>query len=154
MAIDSQSKEIDGVMYEVWRMPNLAAAKLLVRIGKFLGPAIGAIPKIDTEGQSLGNVEFSTDMLTSPISALLQALTEEQLESITYELLYKAKMGNTILTKSNINTELPNVLVLFKLLAFAFEVTYASFLEGLSLSNLTPLMNLVTEPKKQKSSVS
>lgn len=150
MAIESKTREIDGVSFEVWKMPNMAAAKLLVDFGKFVGPAIGAVPPVSFDKDVKDSI--LTNILTSPLSALLKALDKEQLEAITKALLYKAKAGPKELTMQVVDYDLPNVFTVFKLLAFALEVNYSSFLEGFTMSNVGPLVSLLTEMRSAQSS--
>ena len=126
--VESRSKEIDGQNYTVTQMPARKALKLTHRLGKALGPAFSHLAAGHKDGV---NLDFSE--VGRAIESLFAALSEEDLDIIVKELLNSA----TVTTEKGIQPVLPQIDILlagrmdtmFKLIGFALEVNYGSFLD-------------------------
>lgn len=139
MATKAQEREIDGLVFEVAQLPAMRANKLLVRLGKVIGPALGKVSKLMQGGaKSIADAELSA--VGEAIEALFDKLTPEEFEAVTKELLAGASVtgaesvedGGTGGKKVPLLPVFDRVMqgrtvTLGKLLAFAFEVNFADF---------------------------
>lgn len=118
--------------FVVTQLPAMRSGKVLMRIGKGLGPAIaGLITAVDSKG---GDFK-SADSLASAARDLFTALDGDELERITRDLLDTAQVK----INGEIVPVMPQFDMLFtghvgswfSLLWFAFEVNFGSFIGAL-----------------------
>lgn len=74
MAIETKSKEIDGVTYTVTQLPGMKALKMQPRLARVIAPALALA---------------STDV-GAGIASLFERLTPDELDAIARELLFNA----------------------------------------------------------------
>ena len=124
--VESRSKEIDGRSYTVTQMPAMKALRMTHRLGKALGPAIGHLAVQD--GQ-----EVDIERIGKALEALFTAMSEDDLETITKELLNSATVivdSKSLPVLAQFNTLMAGQIeTVFKLLGFALEVNYGSFFD-------------------------
>jgi hypothetical protein len=121
--LNHQIKVIDGVTFQVQQLPAMRATKLLVRLGKILGPAAVAVDDV-----ALG------------IQKLFDGLDPELLEDLIKSLFDGVQVADPEITKGKLTPVMPvfdllfmgRMGLLFQALKFALEVNYGSFLGDLS----------------------
>jgi hypothetical protein len=66
----------------------MAGGKLLVRLGRVLGPAIAGLANaVDLRSAALGGLNLRDEVLPGAVRALFEHLTEAELEHLTKTLL-------------------------------------------------------------------
>jgi hypothetical protein len=136
MAREKKEREIDGLRFEVTQMGARKAQEVLVRVSGILAPALGKA--IAGAGKaSSGNVldtQIDLAALGDALPALFQRLTPRELEDIQKELLENAYVtvgGQEQRVWTQWDSVMPNAFTGLKLTAFAFEVNFGNFFEGL-----------------------
>lgn len=136
MSLKTQSKEIGGDTFTVSQLPMFRALRLLNRIGRAVGPALGHVASAydasKGDGAPVDGVRVG-EAVGRALSALFGSLSDDELEAITRAMLETAMIESngktTPLLKSIDLVMQGRILDLFKLLAFAFEVNYGDFFE-------------------------
>lgn len=80
--LDAHRKRIDGVEYEVRMLPATRATKLLVKLGKMLGPAFAAIAR----GEGGIDREIDGALFAGAVSALFASADPDEVDAILKEL--------------------------------------------------------------------
>ena len=128
MPREPQIRVIDGYTVQVQALPVFAGQRLFVRllktVGGSIGPALAALASSGSKG--LGDIDLSQHL-----PAALAALSPEELESITKELLTGAVLDpygspQNLLAVCDIVFQ-GSVLTLFKCAMFAAEVNFPDF---------------------------
>lgn len=124
----TQEREIDGMSFAVTQLPGMRGLKLLARLGRVLGPAVAKALAGASNGLK-GEVDF--EVMGEAVGTLFERLTEKELEEVTRELLQAATVDNRPLLQGFDVTMQGKTLTILKVLLFAFEVNYGSFLDVL-----------------------
>ncbi len=133
-------KIIDGEQYTFCQLPPKKSLKLLTRILKIIGPALGGVVK-DAGNISEGNIESILDLDIDPgmiVSQLCSRLDENDVEYIIdmllSQVLHSGKGEVSRVFDEHFGGRLPH---LFRVIAAALEVEYGDFFGGkLDLENL------------------
>lgn len=128
MSLKTEARDIDGLHVTCSQLPAMRSYSVFTRLGKVLGPAIGALANATIEE----NVK-DTDVkeLAPAMAALLQGLADD--ESLVYPLLAtvsvkKDGMDILLTDEANINLAFEGKFkALLLTLKFALEVNYADF---------------------------
>lgn len=128
---ETRELEIGGKTYRVTQLPAMRSLKLLNRLGRVLGPALGTLAGAATSSSGLSGMDVGK--LGEAAELLFDKLSEKELEDIVLQLteLVECSDGEKsfVLTKPHIDTLFQgDVGGLLKLVAFALEVNYGSFL--------------------------
>lgn len=75
---DYHEEAIDGVTYQVRMLPARRAQRLLIRLGRIIGPGLGALQDLDEE--------LGTALFARAASALFLSADEEAVDGILMEL--------------------------------------------------------------------
>lgn len=128
----TQAREIDGLSFSVSQLPPMKALRMLNRLRRCIGPALGKALG-GMSAKSLKDVDVTA--LADAIEAL--NLPDQELEDITKELLYAAFVTHegvtgALLSGGQFNAVMSGrVGTILKLIAFAVEVNYGSFFVAL-----------------------
>lgn len=76
--LDFHEETIDGVTYQVRMLPARRAQRLLIRLGKIIGPGLGAVRDADAE--------IGAALFAQAASALFLSADEEAVDGILMEL--------------------------------------------------------------------
>jgi len=151
MPREPQTRVIDGHTVQVQALPVFKGQKLFVRllkaVGGSFGPAFAALASSGSKG--LGDIDLAQHLPT-----MFSALSPEELESITRELLTGAVLDphsepRNLLAVCDIVFQ-GSVLTLFKCAMFAVEVNFGDF-RGLVLGMLTDARRKTEESKASPS---
>lgn len=127
MAIETQSKLIDGVEYSVTQLPARRALKLKAKLIKSFGSVFASF---------ISNGK-DPDNLAKAIQLFSQSIDENQFESIIVELLSTARKRGHELTPSTIDTEFAgDIAGIYKVSAYVIEVNYANFFTMMGIGSL------------------
>ena len=135
MAKTTQIKTIDSIEYSIDQLGGMKGLRLFNRLLRLCAPALGSIGKALADRKSLADMDL--DSVGKAVSAMLVSLTDDDLESLTRELL-----GSCTFDREGKRIELmsPGVFdlemrgkvgTILKLLSFALEVNYGNFFEAL-----------------------
>ncbi len=130
---EPQSKVIDGVTYEVQMLPGTKSWKMLLRLGKMIGPALGKV--IDgSEGslQNLMNADLSEVFIGEALTALTERMDEAEVEIIIQQLAECTIVDNKPLKGIFELHFQGNPGALLKWLAFAVQANFAPFSNALA----------------------
>jgi len=123
-------KMIDGEDYTFCLLPPRQSVRLLTKIMKIIGPALGTI----VEGNDLSNLDSVQDIdfdLSKAVSALFDHVNEDDVDMIIDALISQViHKGTGDLSKSfdyHFQGRLPH---LFKVIGAALEVQYGDFFAG------------------------
>lgn len=132
MALQNQTREINGVTYEIQQLPARRAMKLLARLGKLVAPLVAVAQGAAKSG---GVLKLDAGLLTSAVGGLFDALPPEDVEPLMAELFASA-----VILDGNARVPLWPVFDLrmqgrtfdvLKLAAFAVEVNFGDFFDAL-----------------------
>ena len=133
--LESKQRVIGEVEYLVTQLPAPQGRKLLVRLYKVLGPAIGAALKgLPEDGRaSIGDIEVSS--IGDAMIQLAHSLTEEDLEFLVATMTPQTQISREPGKWLALKTEemfhwSGRYQHMFVWLGFALEVNYGSFLPG------------------------
>ena len=118
-------KNIDGKEYQFGLLNPFKANKLLIKLTKIIGPALGSM----TKG---GDVESIMDMdLSEVMEGLCSRLDEDQLETIMITLFEQVICEGDSMSQSFVETEFKGSLnTLYKVAFAALEVQFGDFFGG------------------------
>ena len=118
-------KQIDDKEYQFGLLNPFKANKLLIKLTKILGPALGSMSKG-------GDVESIMDMdLSEVMEGLCSRLDEDQIESIMIALFEQVLCDGDKMTQSFVETEFKGSLnTLYKVMFAALEVQFGDFFAG------------------------
>jgi len=120
--------------FTVSQLPAMRAGKLLMRLGKTIGPAIASLASaMDVrEGKDL---DVSLDAMPASVAALFANLDGNELEYLTHELLDGATVtvnGQTVPVLQGFDLLMQGQIpAWFQLLWFALTVNYGNFFDAL-----------------------
>lgn len=127
--IEDQTKVIDGLSVRVSQHPARKAARLLAKVGRTIGPAIGAL-----RGMSADDLKKDVADLTPILSALFARLEDDVVDGLITDLLSCTSVtdvdGNVhqLATASKIDHVFTGRLrSLISACAFALEVNFKGF---------------------------
>ncbi len=122
-----QEKEIDGYVFRVTQLPAMKSLRMFARLGKLFGPAITkGLAGMDIKDLS----KLDVGLLGAAFGELFTSVSENDLESLTRDLLAATTIDNVLLLPV-IDLKLQGQpLTILKLLAFALEVNYKSFFDA------------------------
>lgn len=149
MAIETVSKEIDGVTYRATQIPAMKAVKLLNRIGRVLGPTLaklgGAVGAAFAPGRKLTEVDVSAidfSKFGEAVELLFEGLDDETTERILRDLLAGVSFEKP---DGSVGALFPDsrtvafdqhftgrVLSVGKVALFAFETSFGGFSDALA----------------------
>lgn len=143
MSLKTESRVIEGLSITCTQMPAMRSYSVFARLGKVLGPAIGALAGVDTEG---GVENMDAQELAPALSALLGGLVDD--EPLALALLQGMSVnanGAEILITDAAKVDLAfsgNFKAMLLALKFSLEVNYADFFVG----GLAALQNQKAKP--------
>ena len=126
-----EEKEIDGLRFKTKQLPAMRAFKLMARLVKAIGPAIGALAKLDPSTR--------VDAVTSELAGAFSTLDDQEAERLVPEILINTTvltedargLSEKSLTKERIDEVFTGrLMTMFKVLGFALEVNYGDFIAG------------------------
>lgn len=134
--LKSETKDIDGLTFEVTQLSGFKALKMFRKLGSALGPALGELAqgfgeKVDIDAPL--EMRRMLPALGAAIPKLFSNVSEADLESITRGLLETTLVLNPENGKTSQLLPQFDVLMqgkvgtVFKLLAFAIQVNFGSF---------------------------
>lgn len=131
--IQAETRTISGDEYEVTQLPSGRGRKLLLRILRVVGPALAELVR---GGDGVKLSEVGADGLASAMQELAARLTEDDFEYAVRELAgaTKVRIGGGDPTKLETIIDLHfagEYGAMLQWLAFALEVNYRSFFDGL-----------------------
>src|SRR5258708_2424843 len=148
-----QERDIDGFKFTVQQLTAMKSLRMLNRLGRIVGPALGK-----AGGAAQGGFEnLNVKDLGDAVGTLFERLSDDELESITRELLSGATVTMSNGQNGLLMPQFDLVLqgrpeTILKLLKFALEVNYQNFFRGfagLGLGNLAnPLRSISPTPSK------
>lgn len=133
MAIGTRTKEIGGVVYEVQQHPARRAMRLLPRLGKLVGPLVGAVKAASNAG---GLGEVPADVLARLVGSLFDSISPDDFEGLLGELF----AFTTVVEPDGRKLNLWPVFDLrmqgrpedvLRLAAFSIEVNFSGFFDAL-----------------------
>lgn len=144
MGLQSETRTIGDTTYRVTQLPAGKSRRLLVRLYKVLGPAFGKLlegfdaTSVTGGGKAPSLLDIKMESVSQAMSTLAIHLTEEDLEFVVDRLftgdMVEMDVGDdkwVKLTKERVDLHFAGKLdEMFRLLAFALEVNYASFFAG------------------------
>ena len=128
MSLKTEPVEIDGIKFETTQFPAMAAFRLMARLIKVIGPAMGVL-KGATKDTTL-------ESLAPALGAALSNVSPDEAQSIALEILKctTAEVGGVLI---GLTGQAPvdqvfsgRLSMLFKVLAHALKVNYGDFSEG------------------------
>lgn len=133
MAIGTRTKEIGGITYEVQQHPARRAMRLLPRLGKLVGPLVGAVKAASNAG---GLGEIPADVLARLVGSLFDSISPDEFDALLAELFAftaivepsGAKLPLWPLFDSRMQGRPEDVL---RLAAFSIEVNFSGFFDAL-----------------------
>lgn len=129
MATTTQTKTIDGVAYAVTQLPARRAARLLNRLLRVFGPALGGLAGAAKGGASLETADLSS--VGPVLEGLFARLSEDEQDHLINELLATATVdGKEVLPVLDLHFQ-GRLGALFKLVGFAVKVNFEDFSGGL-----------------------
>lgn len=140
---NQQTRQIGDHEYTVLQLPAITALKLLTRIGKGVGPALGELAKAlsSQQGKSLQDMDIGA--VGAGMAALLAGLEGDELLAILTTLYsttsyteFDPKAGQPrkyeLANPSVVNAHFQGkVTRMLQVAAFALEANYADFFDGL-----------------------
>lgn len=132
MNLQEESVELDGTTFKTQQFPAMKAFSLLAKLVKSVGPALGALMKMDPNAQVEGN-----EVLAAAFS---------QIDDVTATKLVPEILSNTwamgedrkerqLNTLENINFVFSGKLgLMFRVIGHSLKVNYADFGQGSGLS--------------------
>lgn len=142
--ITTREKRIDEHDVRCTPHKGRPGARLLARLLKHVGPAFGQLRGIDM-GQLKSSSSLAGDIaaFAPAIAAMFESLTPDDFDSLSCEILSRCavilpeggQLKNWDLSKpANIDDAFAgDLMLMFKVMAFALEVNYAGFFLGLGL---------------------
>lgn len=120
------SHTIDGKVYEITQLSPKAAQRVLVKISKFIGPALG-----DEIGDAAtGKSEILDSEVSSAFGKILPKLFNSLNEADT-EAVVEAMLGCAGKTYDSVEFQ-GNLMHMYRVVYAALEVNYSDFFEGVS----------------------
>lgn len=137
MSTTQETREIDGITFTVTQMPAMKAVTLLTFIGKRLGPALARA--VSSAQQALGANMTQEDVVVvaEGVGGLLNALEESDAERLLRDMVFDKTVMQFDGKGAHVKRDTFDALfqgkvgTVYKLIAFAFEVNYADFLDAL-----------------------
>lgn len=162
MALKTETKEIGGVTYVIGQVPATRSVKLLARLGRVLGPAIGEIAKlfegVDLKsGKGIAAADIDLSRAGDVLKALFLGLDDAEIDGLLRELF--SNVAATSATEAGgflgafegdlkkIDAHFSgNVDRLFRVLFASLEVNFGGFFDVLAA--LAPRVAAVTGKAK------
>src|SRR5690242_4438340 len=119
----TDEKEIDGILVKTVQLPAMRAFKLLARLVKAVGPALGVLTKLDPSAQ--------LDAVAGELAGAFASLDADEAERLVPEILIKTTVfipgerggSEKLLTKERIDEMFTGrLMTLFRVLGFALQV--------------------------------
>ncbi len=133
--IETRTKEIGGITYQVTQLPAMKGFKLQRRLAAILGPPAAEVMGGAVSVSELLKFNLNLGVLAPALRDLFERLTESELETITRSLLETAQVtesGKTGPVMPVFDTHFAGRYNdLYELIGFALEVNYGDFLGGL-----------------------
>jgi tail assembly chaperone len=127
----SQTREIDGMTFEVSQLDVKVSRAVFVRLTKLLGPALGELGKAISAAGSTSILDLDHTAVLPAMAQLVACMSEEELEFLVQAFMKKSKFtppeGTGQLIPLVDIAFTGRLLTMFKWLAFAIEVNYADF---------------------------
>lgn len=128
--IKTQTTTIGGVRYTVQQLPVTRALRLSAKLGGILAPALAKASK-SVAGTNLDNIAgLDISLLGDALETLMMKMTPDELEFCTKELLYVLEKDGKDISRSFDTEFCGELLTVFKLLRFAFEVNFGDFFDA------------------------
>lgn len=127
----SDEREIDGLLVKTVQLPAMRAFKLLARLVKAVGPALGVLTKLDPSAQ--------LDAVAGEIAGAFASLDADEAERLVPEILTKTTVfipddrggSEKLLTKERIDDMFTGrLMTLFRVLGFVLQVNFQDFYAG------------------------
>lgn len=124
--LKSESRIIDGAEYTVQQMPAMMAVRMSARLSSIFAPALAKAAGA-AQGKVSSLLEVDISSLAGALETLMARINEDELADITKKLLHVLRRDGIDITKSFDVAMAGQVMTIFKLLHFAFEVNYGDF---------------------------
>lgn len=128
--IKTQSTNIGGVKYTVQQLPVTRALRLSAKLGGIIAPALAKASK-SVSGmslESLGGLDVA--LFGDAIETFMTKMSPDELEFCTKELLYVLEKDGKDISRSFDTEFCGELMTVFKLLRFAFEVNFGDFFDA------------------------
>lgn len=140
MAQDTLEKKIDGRTVRVTILPPRRSTKLLLKISPSLLPAFVRMATAFKKGETLGDSEIDSDGLMKAVIHLLSEMPPERFEELSNDLLEMTWVdGKEVVPNFDVIFR-GELLLMAKVIAYSFEVNYASFLPASVRSKLKQMI--------------
>lgn len=134
--IETKEDKIDGFDVRTSQHPARAAARLLAKVGRSIGPALGALRGVKLDGAKLG--DFDVAALGPALSALFESMKDTDLDALIADVLshttivmpndagkmHVYDLSNADIIDAAFTGNLP---LMMKVIKFALGVNFASF---------------------------
>jgi len=142
MSVETQTKQIGGVRYDVSPFPGRKGLRLQYRLLKVIGTPIsvlfGAAKGVTgLKDESVLDKEVNPEVFGKAIEMLFKALSEIEFEALILELLSSTRKDNVEITPNTFDVAFAGDYgQLFEVLAYVLEVNYKSFLDRIGIGKL------------------
>jgi len=127
----TDEREIDGILVKTVQLPAMRAFKLLARLAKAVGPALGVLTKFDPNTQ--------LEAVAGEFAGAFASLDADEAERLVPEILIKTTVfipderggSEKLLTKDRIDDIFTGrLMTLFRVVGFALQVNFQDFYAG------------------------
>lgn len=127
--LDSQTKDIAGQRFEVFKLPPLVAQDVLIDIGQVLAPALGrAASAVESvQGGNPLDMDLDDPRIGSAIAALVQGISKEKMRELIRIMADVTHCNGTPLAKTLEVTFRGDLALMYQWLWFALQVQFGSF---------------------------
>ena len=127
--LDSQTKNINGHKFEVFKLPPLVAQDVLIDIGQVLAPALGkAATAVDSvKGGNPLDMDIDDPRISTAVASLAQGVTKEKMRELVRIMADVTHCDGTPLPKIQEVVFRGDLPLMYEWLWFALQVNFGNF---------------------------
>lgn len=127
--LDSETKEIGGHQFTVFKLPPLTAQDVLIDIGQVVAPALGKAASVlgSESGENPLDMDVDDPRIATGLAALSQSITKKRMRDLVETMAEVTVCDGTPLPKTMEMTFRGDLPLMYQWLWFALQVQFGNF---------------------------